>query len=68
MSLSSGIRQGLARIDKAASCSLQLVRSMVWLFPGRHTPDYDKLSCAAQWAKDTLEVHKKDKREYLYTK
>jgi deoxyribodipyrimidine photo-lyase len=30
--------------------------------------DYDKLSSAADWAKQTLAAHEGDKREHLYTK
>ena len=33
-----------------------------------YTPnDYDALSAAAGWAQETLEVHKSDPREYVYT-
>ncbi|MEW5317947.1 MAG: hypothetical protein WDW38_009204 [Sanguina aurantia] len=31
------------------------------------TPNYDSLDCAAQWARDSLELHRADKREHLYT-
>jgi hypothetical protein len=34
----------------------------------RYTPNYDSLDCAAQWAKDTLNAHRNDKREFLYTR
>ena len=30
-------------------------------------PKYDSLECAADWAKDSLEKHKGDKREWTYT-
>jgi deoxyribodipyrimidine photo-lyase len=33
-----------------------------------YTPDYDKFSCLPNWAKETLEEHKDDEREYLYTR
>jgi hypothetical protein len=33
-----------------------------------YTPDYDRLSCAAQWARDSLEAHRGDKREFVYTR
>jgi len=33
-----------------------------------YNPNYDSLKGIANWAKITLEEHKKDKREYIYTK
>ena len=33
-----------------------------------YTPDYDKFSCLPNWAKETLEEHKDDSREYLYAR
>jgi deoxyribodipyrimidine photo-lyase len=33
-----------------------------------YTPDYDQFSCLPNWAKKTLEEHKDDEREYLYTR
>ncbi len=42
-----------------------------WLavaLPRRYTPNYDSIDCAAQWARDSLDVHRRDKREYLYTR
>jgi deoxyribodipyrimidine photo-lyase len=33
-----------------------------------YTPDYDKFSCLPNWARETLEEHKDDEREYLYTR
>ena len=33
-----------------------------------YTPDYDKFSNLPNWAKETLEEHKDDEREYLYTR
>eukprot|EP00891_Asterochloris_glomerata_P000939 jgi/Astpho2/939/Aster-00776 len=32
-----------------------------------YEPKYDSLECAADWAKDSLEKHKGDKREWTYT-
>jgi deoxyribodipyrimidine photo-lyase len=33
-----------------------------------YTPDgYDSLDGAADWARDSLELHASDEREYLYT-
>jgi deoxyribodipyrimidine photo-lyase len=33
-----------------------------------YTPeDYDQLSCTAEWAQETLNVHSSDEREYLYS-
>ena len=33
-----------------------------------YTPDvYDSLEGAAEWARDSLELHSVDEREYLYT-
>ena len=32
------------------------------------TPNYDSLECAAEWAKESLNVHRADKREFLYTR
>lgn len=34
----------------------------------RHVPNYDSLDCAAQWAKDSLNLHRSDKREHIYTR
>jgi len=31
-------------------------------------PNYDSLDCAAQWAKDSLNLHRSDKREHIYTR
>ena len=33
-----------------------------------YTPDYDSYSCLPDWAKETLEEHKGDEREYTYTR
>ncbi|WP_207955933.1 deoxyribodipyrimidine photo-lyase [Rubrobacter marinus] len=33
-----------------------------------YTPDYDSYSCLPDWAKKTLEEHKGDEREYVYTR
>ncbi|GLC37213.1 hypothetical protein PLESTB_000992000 [Pleodorina starrii] len=33
-----------------------------------YTPNYDSLSCAAEWAKESLEKHRTDKREHLYSR
>jgi len=33
-----------------------------------YEPNYDNLECAADWAKETLRVHSKDKREYVYSR
>ena len=33
-----------------------------------YTPDYDAYSCLPAWAKKTLAEHKKDRREYLYSR
>ncbi len=33
-----------------------------------YTPDYDSYSCLPGWAKETLERHKKDGREHVYTR
>ncbi|XP_065333593.1 deoxyribodipyrimidine photo-lyase-like [Cloeon dipterum] len=32
-----------------------------------HNPKYDSIEGTNNWAKETLEVHKKDKREYIYS-
>ena len=32
-----------------------------------YEPNYDNLSACSDWAKDSLEKHRSDKREYLYT-
>jgi deoxyribodipyrimidine photo-lyase len=31
-----------------------------------YNDNYDSLACAAEWAKKTLETHRRDRREYLY--
>ena len=33
-----------------------------------YTEDYDSFSCLPGWAKETLEEHKDDEREYVYTR
>jgi deoxyribodipyrimidine photo-lyase len=33
-----------------------------------YTTDYDEFSCLPAWAKETLEEHKDDEREYLYAR
>ena len=33
-----------------------------------YTEDYDSMSCLPGWAKETLEEHKDDDREYVYTR
>jgi len=33
-----------------------------------YTPNYDSLDCAAEWAKESLNVHRTDKREKLYSR
>ena len=33
-----------------------------------YTPDYDSYSCLSRWAKQTLEEHKDDVREHVYTR
>ncbi len=32
-----------------------------------YSPDYDSSSCFHSWAKDTLNQHRKDRRDYFYT-
>ena len=32
-----------------------------------YEPNYDNIKGAAQWAQDSLEKHRSDEREYLYT-
>lgn len=32
-----------------------------------YEPNYDNIRGAAQWAQDSLEKHRSDEREYLYT-
>lgn len=34
----------------------------------RYTPNYDSFDCAAQWAKDSLNLHRTDPREHVYTR
>ena len=33
-----------------------------------YNPNYDPLKGASDWAKKSLNEHKKDKREYIYTR
>lgn len=33
-----------------------------------YVPDYDSLSAAYDWARQTLDAHRGDKREFLYTR
>lgn len=33
-----------------------------------YEPNYDNIECAAVWARDTLKLHEKDKREYVYSR
>ncbi len=33
-----------------------------------YTPDYDSYACLPGWARETLEGHKDDEREYVYTR
>ena len=33
-----------------------------------YNPNYDTLKGASDWAKKSLNEHKKDKREYIYTR
>lgn len=34
-----------------------------------YCPDgYDSMACAAEWARESLEKHRPDKREFIYTK
>ena len=33
-----------------------------------YEPAYDSIACAAQWARDSLDLHKSDPRDYLYTR
>ncbi|MBA2441346.1 MAG: deoxyribodipyrimidine photo-lyase [Rubrobacter sp.] len=33
-----------------------------------YTPDYDAVSCLPGWARQTLEEHREDEREYVYTR
>ncbi len=32
-----------------------------------YEPNYDNIKGAAQWAQDSLEKHKEDEREYVYS-
>ena len=39
------------------------------LCPLPDTPDaYDNINCAATWARDSLDKHRVDKREHIYTR
>ncbi len=33
-----------------------------------YTPDYDSFSCLPEWAKESLQEHKDDEREHVYTR
>jgi deoxyribodipyrimidine photo-lyase len=33
-----------------------------------YEPNYDNIECAAAWARETLKIHEKDKREHVYTR
>ena len=33
-----------------------------------YEPNYDNLDCAAPWARDSLNKHANDKREYIYSR
>ncbi|PNG99006.1 Deoxyribodipyrimidine photo-lyase, partial [Tetrabaena socialis] len=33
-----------------------------------YTPNYDSLDCAAAWARESLDKHRVDKREFIYTR
>lgn len=33
-----------------------------------YEPNYDNIECAAVWARDTLKLHEKDKREHIYSR
>jgi deoxyribodipyrimidine photo-lyase len=33
-----------------------------------YEPNYDQISCASDWARESLDAHRKDKREHLYTR
>ena len=34
----------------------------------QYEPNYDNIECAAAWARESLDKHRSDKREHLYTK
>lgn len=33
-----------------------------------YEPNYDTLDCAAPWARESLDKHRSDAREYIYTR
>ena len=40
----------------------ELADNFVW-----HEPNYDNFQCAKDWARKSLNIHKKDEREFLYS-
>jgi deoxyribodipyrimidine photo-lyase len=58
------------RFKKAGEAYLEelIVRRELAMNFVYHTPKYDSYACLPPWAQKTLAEHKKDRREYLYTR
>lgn len=53
--------------DREAFLEELIVRRELAINFVSYTPDYDKFTCLPDWARETLEEHKDDAREYTYT-
>ncbi len=49
----------------SAACTPVLMPTRVSM---QYEPNYDNIECAAAWARESLDKHRSDKREHLYTK
>jgi len=64
------INTGPASLREAQEAYLEelVVRRELAMNFAHYTPQYDKFTCLPQWARKTLEQHKKDFREAVYTR
>jgi deoxyribodipyrimidine photo-lyase len=54
--------------DRAAYLEEMIIRRELAVNFVTYTADYDRYSCLPDWARKTLDEHKPDRRDYLYTR
>ena len=60
--LERGIQEGVDGFLEESIVRRELSDNYVF-----YVKNYDKFEAAADWAKTSLDLHRKDKREYLYS-
>ena len=54
--------------DRTAYLEELIVRRELAMNHAYYTPNYDEYACLPEWSRKTLDLHRTDKRHYLYTR